>query len=87
MNLNKTTALTLRIGVVIGIALMVVGLIGSEIWNNDMLLYAGILVLIVSPFIGVIVTFICLLKEKDRFWSIIAGILLIITATGALLSI
>ena len=82
MNLNHATALTLRIFVVIGIAMMVAGLAMSLMDMGDAVLYAGILVLIVSPFAGVIVTFIALIQEKDWYWVTIAAILLAITAVG-----
>lgn len=81
MDMNKATALTLRLGVVAGLILVVAGLLSGET-----VLWAGILVLILSPFLGVIVTFLFLLKERDKFWTMVAGLLLIITATGALLS-
>ncbi len=87
MNLNKTTALTLRIGVVIGLILITAGLFLSMTDNGDVLLYFGILILIASPFLGVIASLVCLLKEKDTFWAMVAVILLVITATGAILAI
>ena len=47
----------------------------------------GVLVLIASPLAGVVVTLLCLLREKDRFWAMIAGILLMITIAGVLISL
>ncbi len=82
MNLNHATAMTLRIFVVIGIAMMVAGLAMSLMGMGDSVLYAGILVLIVSPFAGVIVTFIALVQEKDWYWVTVAAILLAITVIG-----
>lgn len=85
--LNKATALTLRAGIVLGMVLMVAGLAMSAMSGDDALLYCGVLVLIASPLAGVVVTFLCLLRERDGFWVAIAGILLIITIAGALISL
>ena len=87
MMLNKTTALTLRAGVVLGMILMVVGLAVSAMNGGDSVLYFGVLVLIASPLADVVVTLLCLLREKDRFWAMIAGILLMITIAGVLISL
>lgn len=87
MMLNKATALTLRAGVVIGMILMVIGLAVSAMDGGDSVLYFGVLVLIASPLAGVVVTLLCLLREKDRFWAMIAGILLMITIAGVLISL
>ena len=82
MNLNKTTARMLRIGIVIGMALIAIGLILSALGYGDSMLSAGILILIVSPLAGVIASFAALATEKDWFWASIAAILLAITAVG-----
>lgn len=87
MMLNKATALTLRAGVVLGMILMVIGLAVSAMDDGDSVLYFGVLVLIASPLAGVVVTLLCLLREKDRFWAMIAGILLMITIAGVLISL
>lgn len=87
MMLNEATALTLRAGVVLGMILMVVGLAVSAMDGGDSVLYFGVLVLIASPLAGVVVTLLCLLREKDRFWAMIAGILLMITIAGVLISL
>ena len=87
MMLNKATALTHRAGVVLGMILMVVGLAVSAMDGGDSVLYFGVLVLIASPLAGVVVTLLCLLREKDRFWAMIAGILLMITIAGVLISL
>lgn len=87
MSLNKMTALALRVGIVAGMVLMAFGLVLEMTGHGDRILYLGILVLIASPFVGAIVTFLCLLKEGDRYWAVIAGILLLITTAGILVSI
>ena len=87
MKLNKATALTLRAGIVLGMVLMILGLAVSAMNGSDDLLYCGVLVLIASPLAGVVVTFLCLLKERDGFWAMIAAILLAITIAGVLISL
>ncbi|MBP5203761.1 MAG: DUF1634 domain-containing protein [Candidatus Methanomethylophilaceae archaeon] len=83
MNPNRSTALTLRIGVVIGIALRAAGLAVSMSGHGETVLYVGILVLILSPLAGVIATFASLVSLKDWFWAAVAAALLCITAVGA----
>ena len=87
MNLNRSTAMTLRAGIVLGMVLMVIGLLIESTSGDDTLLYTGMLVLIISPFLGVIVSFVSLLSEKDWIWAIVAGILIVITTTGILMSL
>ena len=87
MTLNKLTALVLRAGIMLGLALIIIGLAVTMTGGEDSILYAGVLVLIASPFAGVIATFLCLVKEKDWFWVLVAGILLIITCAGVVLSL
>ena len=87
MNLNRSTAMTLRAGIVLGMILMVIGLLVESTGGDDTILYAGMLVLIISPFLGVIVSFVSLLSEKDWIWAIVAGILIAITTTGILMSL
>ena len=87
MTLNKLTALVLRAGIILGLVLIITGLAVTMTGGEDSILYAGVLVLIASPFAGVIATFLCLVKEKDWFWVLVAGILLIITCAGVVLSL
>ena len=87
MNLNRSTAMTLRAGIVLGMVLMVIGLLIESTGGDDTLLYTGMLVLIISPFLGVIVSFVSLLSEKDWIWAIVAGLLIPITTTGILMSL
>ncbi|MBR4503590.1 MAG: DUF1634 domain-containing protein [Candidatus Methanomethylophilaceae archaeon] len=86
MNLNKTTARTLRVGIIIGMALIAIGLILSALGYGNSMLSAGILILIISPLAGVIASFAALATEKDWFWASIAAILLAITVVGMVLA-
>ena len=87
MNIDKSTALVLRAGIALGVVLMAAGLCVTSAGGDDGILYAGILVLILSPFAGVVTSFVCLLKEKDTFWAAVAGILLVVTIAGILTSV
>lgn len=87
MTLNKLTALVLRAGILLGLILIIIGLAVTMTGGEVSILYAGVLVLIASPFAGVIATFLCLVKEKDWFWVLVAGILLVITCAGVVLSL
>lgn len=87
MDLNKSTAAMLRIGIYAGLAVIIVGLISSMVGGSDDILYAGVLILIVSPFLGIVVSFAALIVEKDWKWAVVAAILLAITIAGAALSI
>lgn len=86
MSLEHSTALTLRIGIVAGLVLTVIGLIIQYLGMGDGVIYAGILILIASPFLGVITTTVCLFLEKDVYWGVIGIILLAITGSGILLN-
>lgn len=86
MSLEHSTALTLRIGIVVGLVLTVIGLIVQYLGMGDGVIYAGILILIASPFLGVVTTTVCLFLEKDVYWGVIGIILLAITGSGILLN-
>ena len=82
MNMNRSIAWTLRIGIVIGLVLIIAG----ELLPSDDLLYWGLLILIASPMFAVIVAFIGLVREKDWFWAGIAAVVMIIVISGAVLA-
>lgn len=86
MNMNRMTALTLRIGMTLGIAVMIIGLVLDAMSMGQDVLFAGVLILIASPFLGVIVTTIALISSGDRKWSLVAIILIAIISIGIILS-
>ena len=86
MNMNRMTALTLRIGMTLGIAVMIIGLVLDAISMGQDVLFAGVLILIASPFLGVIVTTVALISSGDRKWSLVAIILIAIISIGVILS-
>ena len=86
MNLNRTTALALRIGIYVGMFMILIGLVMECLGMGEDVLYWGVLTLIASPFIGIVASLIALITEKDWPWVAVALVLIAITATGLLLS-
>ena len=86
-DLNRSTATTLRVGIVIGMVLMLAGLCLYFMDGTDTLIYIGLLVLIVSPFLGVIASFVVLVIERDWRWAAVAAILFVVTAIGIVISL
>ena len=86
MNMNRMTALTLRIGMTLGIAVMIIGLVLDTMSMGQDILFAGVLILIASPFLGIIVTTIALISSGDKKWSLVAIILIAIISIGVILS-
>lgn len=86
MNMNRMTALTLRIGMTLGIAVMIIGLVLDAMSMGQDVLFAGVLILIASPFLGIIVTTVALISSGDRKWSLVAIILIAIISIGIILS-
>lgn len=86
-DLNRSTANTLRVGIVAGVVLMIAGLALYMADGSDWLLYIGVLVLIISPFLGVIVSFAVLVIDRDMRWAGVAAVLFIVTAIGILISL
>ncbi len=81
--MNKSIAWTLRIGIVLGLVLIIIGECISE---DNPFLYYGLLILIASPMFAVIVAFIGLVREKDWFWACIAGLVMIVVVSGAIIA-
>ncbi|MBR4684978.1 MAG: DUF1634 domain-containing protein [Candidatus Methanomethylophilaceae archaeon] len=83
MNMNKAIAWTLRIGIVLGLILIVIGEFMTE---GNPFLYYGVLILITSPMFAVVTAFIGLILEKDWKWAAVAGIVVAIVVSGAFLA-
>lgn len=86
-DLNRSTATTLRVGIVIGMILMLAGLCLYFMDGTDTLIYIGLLILIVSPFLGVIASFVVLIIERDWRWAAVAAVLFVVTAIGIVISL
>ena len=81
--MNKSIAWTLRIGIILGLILIIIGELMAE---GNPFLYYGLLVLIASPLFAVVVAFIGLVSEKDWFWAAIAAIVVVIVVSGAVVA-
>ena len=86
VSLNSETAWILKAETSVGLVLMGAGLVLSIAGITDLLLLAGIVVLIFAPVMGVLVSTKCLVQEKDRTWLKVAVLLIIILAIGMLIS-
>ena len=82
MNTERNTSVTLRVSVYIGIAAVVIGLTVYMLDMGDLFLKIGLFTVIISPFIGVIVTTVSLYLEKDMKWVCVALILIAISVIG-----
>lgn len=87
LDLNRSTAFMLRAGIVAGIVLMIIGLALYLMDGTETVLYLGVLVLIISPFLGVLVSFAVLIIDRDWRWTAVAAVLVIVTAIGILISL
>jgi hypothetical protein len=72
---NNIAVLALRCCLVAGVIALVIGLILSETDLGEDILWVGALILIASPFVGVLTICIGLIIEKDWKWAKIAAVL------------
>ncbi|MDR2698145.1 MAG: DUF1634 domain-containing protein [Candidatus Methanoplasma sp.] len=73
--MNDIVSNVLRYCLFAGIAVLATGLILSEQEYGDWIMRAGVLILIASPFAGVLTAYVCLIAEKDWKWVKIATVL------------
>lgn len=84
MNAERNTSLTLKYSLVIGMAVVIAGLVVYLMGMGDEILWTGLLLVIISPLIGVAVTTISLWIEKDYKWMYVALLLIAISVVGIL---
>jgi len=87
MNLYDATADTLRYGIIVSMVIVVLGLAADWSGYGENILWFGILVLILTPLFGVIVSLLCLVFEKDMLWAKAAAILLSVITAGIAVAI
>ncbi|MDR2846033.1 MAG: hypothetical protein LBV63_01995 [Candidatus Methanoplasma sp.] len=80
MNDRRLTSITLKICIAVGISVTMIGLLASDTDTGTDILWLGILVLICSPFIGVLATFVALAIEKDPWVKAGAALIVIVLA-------
>ncbi|MCL2143727.1 MAG: hypothetical protein FWH44_05685 [Methanomassiliicoccaceae archaeon] len=84
MNLENSTSFVLRYGSVIGIIIVAMGLMAhlADISHSDTMMTAGILIIVLTPFAGMLVSFTSLSVNRERAYAVIALILIAITVIG-----
>lgn len=85
MNTEHNTSVTLKYSVFVSVFVVIIGLILYMADMGDRVLWAGLLMVIVSPLLGVVVTTVSLWMEKDLKWMYIALLLIAISVIGILL--
>ncbi|MDR1954404.1 MAG: DUF1634 domain-containing protein [Candidatus Methanoplasma sp.] len=78
MRTNSATSIALRYCLFAGIALAAAGLVLSEHELGDAIMWTGLLILIASPFIGVLVSCSFLIAERDWKWAKVATLLTVL---------
>jgi len=78
MRMNDATSLALRCCLFSGIIILVIGLVLSGTDYGNDILWLGLLILIISPFVGILVTYSYLISEKDWIWVKVATVLVLI---------
>jgi uncharacterized membrane protein len=84
--MNDLTFHALRYCLFAGIALIAAGLVLSEHEYGDSIMWIGLLILIASPFVGIIASFSGLVLEKDNRWAMVALILIAVILIGLVIS-
>ena len=69
---------------IVSMAVVIVGVIAHLMDMGDDILWTGLLLVIVSPLIGVAVTTVSLWIEKDYKWMYVALVLIAISVIGIL---
>ena len=84
MNTERNTSLTLKYSLIVSMVVVIVGVIAHLMDMGDDILWTGLLLVIVSPLIGVTVTTVSLWIEKDYKWMYVALVLIAISVVGIL---
>ena len=84
MNTEHNTSLTLKYSLIVSMAVVIIGVIVHMMDMGDEILWTGLLLVIISPLIGVAVTTVSLWLEKDYKWMYIALVLIAISVVGIL---
>ena len=87
MNLYDATSDSLRYGILVSMAIIALGLVTDWSGYGENVLWFGVLALILTPFFSVIVSLICLVREKDLYWAKVAVVLLSVVTAGVMIAI
>jgi uncharacterized membrane protein len=85
--MNKTTSFALRCCLFTGIVVLALGLILSEQDYGADILWVGLLILIASPFVGILTSYSCLIAEKDWKWTKVATVLTVLIVIFLVISL
>jgi hypothetical protein len=85
--MNESTSLALRICLFTGIVVLAVGLMfpGQDI--GDRIIWNGLLILVLSPFAGILVAYVYLIAEKDWKWVKVATVLVVLIVAFLIFSL
>jgi len=86
VNVNNLTSTVLRISLITGLIITTAGLLLQDHFG-DIILWVGLLIMICSPLIGILTTFIMLFKEKDWKWVKITLVLIVVIVAGLVISL
>ncbi|MDR0198213.1 MAG: hypothetical protein LBI08_00515 [Methanomassiliicoccaceae archaeon] len=84
MSLERNTSFVLRYGSVIGVVIVAIGVIMHllELSHNGTVMRAGIAVIILTPFAGMLVSFVTLSMGREKRYAAAAFALIAITVIG-----
>lgn len=84
MNLLENIARTLRLSVVLSVVLVLIGLAAGHAGSpyGDDITWLAILVIILSPFAGIVAATASLALEKDYRWGAVGLVLIMISLVG-----
>lgn len=84
MNILENIARTLKLSVVMSVMLVFIGLAAGYTGYplGDDVIWLAVLVIILSPFAGVIAATVSLALEKDRRWAVVGLTLIIVSIIG-----
>lgn len=86
MKTEIATSKVLKYSISASIATIAVGLVLFLFNVTDAVLYIGIVILVLSPLFGIVVTTVFLAKERDRKWLRVAIALIAVAAAGIVVS-
>lgn len=89
IELNSSTGRMLRYGISVGIAVLLIGLIATAFSDDvgEMILWAGVAVVIFVPFVSIIVSALALYTEKDWYWLKRVVLVVAISLVGLTISL
>lgn len=86
MKMNESASLALRICLFAGTIVLVSGLVLSESDIGTDILMIGLLILAASPLVGVLVTYVRFISEKDWKWVKVSSMLILVITVSLLIS-